>query len=110
MNTLLIILILIVINLLNCFPLIKIIKKDKMNNDLLFIGISNSILTISFLFFYIFVPNLMFAFYIAFFEMIFAYLLIFNIKNILGRYSLYTIPYFFVWVYIFSNLFILYLF
>ncbi len=110
MNIFLLILILIIINFLILIPLSKIVYNDKMNNDLLFIYLSNIILTIAFLLFFMILDNYFFTFYIAFFQMIFAYLLIFNIKNILGKYNFISLPYFVVWVFIFAKLFIIYLF
>jgi len=110
MNTLILTIGIILTNVLLVFPLTKIIYLDKMNNDLLFIYLSNLIITISFIFFFIINSNLMFSFYISLFQMIFSYLLNYNIKNCLGKYNIYSIPYFFFSVYIFSNILILYLF
>lgn len=110
MNTLTLTIALIITHLFLFVPLKKIIIQDKINNDLLFIFLSNIILTISFIFFYIFISNIMFSFYISLFQMIFSYLLIFNIKNILGKYNFFSIPYFVFWVFIFSKVLIIYLF
>lgn len=110
MNTFTLTLTIIITHLLLFVPFKKIIIQDKINNDLLFIYLSNVILTISFIFFYILVPIIMFSFYISLFQMIFSYLLIFNIKNILGKYNLFSLPYFVFWVFIFSKVLIIYLF
>lgn len=110
MNALVLTIAIVITHLLLFIPLGAIITKEKMNNDILFIYLSNVILTIAFLFFFISIYHLMFSFYISFFQMIFSYLLIFNIKNNLKKYNLLSIPHFILWVYIFSNVLILYLF
>ncbi len=110
MNTLLLIISLILTYFLNGIVTYKIIVNNKLNNDFLFIILSNIILTLAFLFFFIFTSNLMFTFYIAFFHMIFAFLFIYNVKNIFKSYTLLTLPYFFLWVYVFAKILIIYLF
>lgn len=110
MNTLLLTIAIIITNILIFIPLTKIIYLNKLNNDLIFIYLSNVILTISFIIFFILSNNLFFAFYNAFFQMVFSYLLIYNIKNLFGKYNVFSIPYFILWVFIFSKILILYLF
>lgn len=110
MNTLLLTISIIITNILIIIPLTKIIYLNKLNNDLVFIYLSNVILTISFILFFIISNDLFYSFYNSFFQMIFSYLLIYNIKNQLGKYNLLSIPYFILWVFIFSKTLILYLF
>lgn len=110
MNTLLLLLIIILTNILLGPAIKKIISQNKLNNDFVFIYLSNVILMIAFLLFYVYLNILSFSFYIAFFQMIFAFLLIFNLKNILGKYQIISLPYFFLWIYVFAKIFILYLF
>jgi hypothetical protein len=110
MNVLLFTITMIITNILLFIPIGKIIYLNKVSDDLLFIFLSNIILLISLLIFFIFKYNPMFSFFISLFQMIFAFLLIYNIKNILGKYNVFSIPYFFYSVYVFCNIFILYFF
>lgn len=91
-------------------PIKKIILEDKIDNDFLFIYISNLILLFTLFYFFILSNHLFFSFFTSFFFMIFSYLLIYHIKNLLGKYQLFTLPYFFLSVYTFSTILILCLF
>ncbi len=102
MQNLLLILGLIFSYLLLFFPIKKIILKEKIDNDFLFIYISNLLLLFAFFYYYIFACDLFFSFFVSLFLMIFSYLLIYHIKNILGKYQFLSLPYFFLCVYIFS--------
>lgn len=110
MNTLLLTMAMIITHLLLFIPISKILIQDKLDNDLLFIYLSNVILTTSFIISYILLSNIMLSFYLSFFQMVFSYLLTYNIKNILGKYNLFSLPHFVLWVFIFSKIFILYFF
>lgn len=92
------------------FPIKKIISQNKIDNDLLFILLSNLILLLGFLYFFIILNHLFTSFFISLFLMIFAYLLIYHIKNILGKYEIFSLFYFLTSVYNFSSILILTLF
>ncbi len=110
MSTFLLIITLLLTNTILLIPIKKIIIENKITDDFIFFYLSNIILTFAFLLFFSVLSNFTFAFYIAFFHMIFSYLLIYHIKNILGKYNLYSLPFFILWVYIFSKILICYLF
>lgn len=97
-------------NVLLFIPIKKIISLKKIDNDFLFIILSNIIFQFSIFCFFKIYHNIIISFYLAFFLMIFAYLLIYNIKNILGKYQIYSLPYFIFNVYIFVKILIIYLF
>ncbi len=97
-------------HLLLLFPIKKIILENKIDNDFLFIYISNLLLLLALCYYFIISSVLFFSFFISLFLMIFSYLLIYHIKNLLGRYHLCSIPYFFLNVYTFSTILILCLF
>ena len=84
----------------------KIIIQSKLDNDLLFIYLSNMFLIFTFIYFFIFINNYFLSFFISLFLMIFSYLLVYHIKNIIGKYALLTFPHFLLCVYIFANLLI----
>ncbi len=97
-------------HLLFIFPIKKIIQQEKMDNDFLFIYLSNLLLLFAFFYYYLFLPHLFLAFFTALFLMIFSYLLFYHTKNLLGRYQVLSFPYFFLCVFNFANIFVLYLF
>ena len=109
-NNLLLIIAFFLSNVLLLFSLGKIIKQDVMTNDLLFIYLSNLILLVSNIIFFFILDKLMISFYISLFLMIFSYMLIFNIKDCLKSYQLFSLPYFVVCVVNFAYMLILYLF
>lgn len=109
-NNLFLIIAFFISNVLLLFSLGKIIKQDVMTNDLLFIYLANLILLVSNIIFFFILEKLMISFYLSLFLMIFAYMLIFNIKDCLKGYQLLSLPYFVVSVANFSYILILYLF
>ncbi len=92
-------------HLLLVFPIKKIIIFEKLDNDFLFIYISNLILLLALFYYFILLGHLFFSFFISLFFMIFSYLLIYHIKNLLGKYQLLSFPYFFLSVYTFAIIF-----
>lgn len=88
-------------------PICKIIWFDKLDNDLLFLLLSNYILI--FLLSIIFNSNnpLFYSILVSLFLMILAFFLIRKIKSIYNRYQILSIPYFIFCVYVFSNILIL---
>jgi hypothetical protein len=110
MNILLFTISIIITNILIFIPISKIIYLDKINDDFIFIYLSNIILIVGLSIFLFFKFNPIFLFFISLFQMIFAFLLIYNIKNILVKYNIFSIPYFFLSVFIFCKIFILYFF
>jgi hypothetical protein len=110
MNVLLFTITMIITNILLLLPITKIISLDKLDGDFLFIYLSNIILLFGLFIFLILKISPIFSFFTSLFQMIFAFLLIYNIKNILGKYNILSIPYFFYSVYIFSKIFTLYFF
>lgn len=97
-------------HLLLFIPFKRMISLDKIDNDFLFIYLSNIILLIGFFYFFILASNFLFSFFISLFLMIFSYLLIYHIKNTLGQYQIFSLPYFFLSVYIFAKILIITLF
>ena len=97
-------------HLLLFFPVHTLIIKEKIDNDFLFIYLSNLLLLFAFFYYFIFIGDLFFSFFVSLFLMIFSYLLIYHIKNIFGQYKLFSLPYFFLCVYTFSQVFLLSLF
>ena len=98
------------VHLLLCFPIKKMVLQDKIDNDFLFIYISNLILLFAFFYYFIISNQLFFSFFVSLFLMVFSYLLLYHIKNTLGKYQLFTLPYFFLSVYTFANILVLSLF
>lgn len=86
------------------FPMKRIILEDKIDNDFLFIYISNLLLLLAFCYYFIISGILFFSFFVSLFLMIFSYLLIYHIKNLLGKYQLCSLPYFFLSVYTFASI------
>ncbi len=86
------------------FPIKRIILEDKIDNDFLFIYISNLILLLALCYYFIISSVLFFSFFISLFLMVFSYLLIYHIKNLLGKYHPFSLPYFFLSVYTFANI------
>ena len=97
-------------HLLLFFPIKKMVFQDKIDNDFLFIYISNHILLLAFVYYFVISSQLFFSFFVSLFSMVFSYLLIYHIKNILGKYQLLSLPYFFLSVYTFANILMLCLF
>lgn len=96
--------------LLLLIPIRKIILLDKIDNDFLFIYLSNLLLLFAFFYTFLFKNDLFLSFFMSLFLMIFSYLLTYHIKNLFGKYNLFSLPYFFLCVYTFSNILILSLF
>lgn len=92
------------------FPIKKIILMEKVDNDFVFIYISNLLLLMAFFYYFILANSLFFSFFIALFLMIFSYLFVYHIKNRLGKYQLFTLPYFFFCVFTFAKILMLCLF
>ncbi len=109
-NNLFLIIAFFISNVLILFSLSNIIKQNVLNNDLLFIYLSNLILLVSNIISFFILDNLMISFYTSLFLMIFAYMLIFNIKDCLKKYQLLSLPYFVICVINFANTLILYWF
>lgn len=109
-NNLILIIAFLVTNVLLLGNILKIIKLNLLNNDLLFIYLTNLILLSTVLIFYFIFSKIMISFYLSLFLMIFSYLLVYNIKNILKKDYFYCIPYFIICVINFAQILIIYLF
>ena len=94
----------IITHFLLVIPIKNIILKDKIDNDFLFIYLSNIILLLAFIYYFIMVNNLFFSFFLALFLMIFSYLFIYHVKNILGKYQIFSLPYFIFCIYTFVTI------
>lgn len=87
-------------------PIIKIIMNDKLDNNSIFLYLSNYILLFSILVFYNYFNNYIYSFIISVFLMIFSFLLIRDFKSKMGYYQILSIPYFILTIYMFSYLLI----
>lgn len=100
----------VIVHLFLIFPIKKIILKEKVDNDFVFIYISNLLLLMAFFYYFVLANTLFLSFFIALFLMIFSYLFVYHIKNCLGKYQLFSLPYFFFCVYTFAQILMLCLF
>ena len=94
-------------HLILIIPMKKVINTQKVDNDFLFIYISNLIFLSAFIYFFILANSLFFSFFFGSFLMIFSYLFVYHLKNCLGKYQLLSLPYFVLCVYTFSHVFLL---
>lgn len=92
------------------FPIKKLILAEKVDHDFLFLYITNAILLLFFFYYFVILEILLASLFVSFFLMIFSYTLIYHTKNCLGKYQLFSLPYFFISVYTFANILMLYLF
>ena len=88
-------------------PICKIVWYDKLDNDLSFLMCANYIFIFLLSIIFNYQNNLVYSILISFTLMIFAYLLIRKIKNILDHYQLLSIPYFILTIFVFSNILVL---
>lgn len=88
-------------------PICKIIWIDKLDNDLLFLILSNYILIFLLSIIFNSSYHLFYSILVSLILMIVSFLLIRKIKSIYNRYQILSIPYFIFCVYIFSNILVL---
>ena len=83
-------------------PIFKLIIEDLINNNTLFLLLSNYILLFGLSILYGFYNSVFYSLIIAFILMIFAFLLIRDFKTLFGRYQLLSMPYYILTIYMFS--------
>ena len=83
-------------------PIIKIILLDKLDNNTLFILLTNYILLFGIIIFYALYTYSIYPVILAFFLMISAFYLLRDLKRHLYYYQLLSLPYFLITIYIFS--------
>ena len=76
-----------------CINIYQLIRKDLLNNNLVFLIISNYLLNVSTALFFGYYNNGIIASISALFLMIFATLLLFEIKKAFKKYKFFTFPY-----------------
>lgn len=79
----------------------SVLKNNRINRDLLFFLITNFILSISLLIFFNYYKDLFLTFINCLFLFLNTIFLIFEVKNIMGKYGVFTLPYFGIIMFIF---------
>ena len=81
-----------------------VIKKNLLNNDLIYWLITTYILNISMSLFYFYFNNLIYSLFNSLFLMVISFFLILDLKRVLKRTPILSLPYFLFTIMLFSNI------